>query len=79
MLWKSSQNNSMIIKVKVKPNSEKQEIAKNGELYTIHLKSAAEDNKANIELIKLLSKFFKKEIKIKTGKTSRNKLIEVVD
>lgn len=69
----------MIIKVKVKPNSSKREIVRDGENYVVSLKSPAEDNKANIELIKLLKKYFDKEIKIKTGKTSRNKLIEVIN
>ncbi len=67
----------MIIKVKVKPNSKKQEIRKiNEEKYEVNLKSPAEKNKANIELIKLLKKHFKKKIKIKSGLTSKNKVIE---
>ncbi|MEK6883804.1 MAG: DUF167 domain-containing protein [Nanoarchaeota archaeon] len=69
----------MIIKVKVHTLSEKQEIIKEPEnIYTVHLKSPPENNKANIELIKLLKKHFKaKEVKIKSGLTSKKKLVEV--
>lgn len=69
------------IKVKVKPNSGKQEIVENenSDGYIVSLKSAPENNKANIELIKILEKHLKKKIKIKSGFTSKNKLIEVQD
>lgn len=71
----------MILKVKVKPNSRKQEIEKiNDNDYKINLKSKAEDNKANIELLKLLKKYFKVDsnnINILKGLRSRNKIIEI--
>lgn len=69
----------MKIKIKVKPNSGKQEIVKNEKNYIICLKSAPENNKANIELIKILKKYFGKPVKIKSGFTSRNKIIEILD
>jgi len=52
----------------------------NGEEYIVSLKSVPEDNKANIELLKLLKKYFKVEvddIKIIKGKTSKNKLVRI--
>ena len=67
------------IKVKVKPNSGRQEIIKEGKSYNVYLKSPAENNKANIELIKMLTRHFKKEIKIKSGFSSREKTVEVFD
>lgn len=67
----------MIIKIKVKPNSGKQKIIKNNENYIAYLKSPPENNKANIELLKLLKKYFDKSVRIKSGLTSRNKIIEV--
>ena len=70
----------MIIKVKVKPNSEKQEIIDNGKEYIVHVKSEPEKNKANIELINLLSKYFNRDlskIKIKSGAKTNYKLIEL--
>jgi len=68
----------MIIKVKVKPNSKAQELVKTGENeYKIALKEKAEDNKANIELLKLVKRHFGKEVKIIKGLKSRNKIVEV--
>ena len=69
----------MIIKIKVKPNSGKQELVKISEdEYIINLKKPAQDNKANIELFKLLKKHFKAEnIKIIKGLKSREKIVEV--
>lgn len=69
----------MKIKVFVKTNSKKQKIQKTGEdTYNIYLKSLPIENKANIELIKLLKKQFKKEVKIISGKTNNKKIIEVL-
>lgn len=73
----------MIIKARVKPGSGKQEIEKiNESEYLVWLKSKAEDNKANIELLKLLKKYFKdkysfEDIKIIKGLKSRDKIIRL--
>ncbi|MBE9053203.1 DUF167 domain-containing protein [Nostocales cyanobacterium LEGE 11386] len=68
-------------KVKVKPNAKQQKIAEqtDGSL-TVHLKSPPVDGKANEELIKLLAEKFgvpKSHIRIKSGLSSRQKLIEI--
>mgnify|MGYP001583563086 CR=1 FL=1 len=67
----------MIIKIKVKPNSGKQSIEKKGESYLVNVKSPAENNRANIEMIKLFGNYFKKSVRIKLGLTSKNKIIEI--
>ena len=68
----------MLINVKVKPSSGKQEVVKVSENnYKIYLKCKPENNKANIELISLLEKYFKCKIKIVGGRTSSKKVIEV--
>ncbi len=67
----------MIIQVKVRPNSSTQEIIEKDNKLIIKLKEKAEDNKANIELINLLSRYYKKRVRIKSGLKSRIKLIEV--
>lgn len=70
----------MIIDVKVKPNSGKEEIRQISQNeYAVFLKKPAKNNKANIELLKVLQRHFKKKIKIKSGFTSKNKIIEVID
>jgi len=54
-----------MIKVKVKPGSGMQKIVKiAADEYIIWLKSAAQDNKANLELIRLMKKYLGKNIKI---------------
>jgi hypothetical protein len=71
----------MKIKVKVKTRKGEQKIVELGEnKYLIYLKSEPKDNKANIELINLLSKYFSaspKNIKIKSGRSSRDKILEI--
>lgn len=70
--------NIMIINIKVNTKSGKQEIKKIDEYnYRISLKSKPEENKANIELIKLLKKHFGKDIKIIKGLKNRNKIVEI--
>jgi uncharacterized protein (TIGR00251 family) len=67
----------MRLSIKVYPNSKKQEIVKIEEdKYKIYLKNKAEDNKANIELLKLLRKEFNKQFKITRGKTSKEKICQ---
>lgn len=65
----------MIINAKVKPNSEKFEI-REGSVWTISLKSPAENNKANIELIKEMTKRYGK-CKIIKGTKSKSKVLEI--
>ena len=67
----------MIIKVKVKTNSKNNNIIKEGDFYKVNIKSQPENNKANIELIKLLTKYFKKKVRIIKGLKSREKLLSL--
>jgi len=68
-------------KVKVKPNSKVQKIEENADgSLTVRLKSPPVDGKANEELIKLLAEKFdvpKSHIRIKSGLSSWQKLIEI--
>lgn len=68
-------------KVKVKPNSKQQKIIEESDgSLTVYLKSPPVDGKANEELIKLLADKFelpKSQIRIKSGLSSRQKLIEI--
>ncbi len=65
----------MIINVKVKPNSKKFQI-KEGDVWMISLTEPAENNRANIELIKEMTKRYGK-CKIIRGKTSKSKVLEI--
>ncbi|MFH0869289.1 MAG: DUF167 domain-containing protein [archaeon] len=65
----------MIISVKVKPNSPKTEILSEGAVLEVAVAAPAENNRANIELIKFLGKKFKKKARIIRGLTSKNKVV----
>ena len=67
----------MIIKIKLHPNSSREKIEKNENEYEVWLKEKPVDNKANEKLIKVLKKHFKKQVEIKSGFTSRNKIVEI--
>tara|TARA_Y100000034_G_C6723529_1_gene320197 strand:- start:74 stop:298 length:225 start_codon:yes stop_codon:yes gene_type:complete len=70
----------MIIQVKVKPNSARQEVEKiSDEEYKVYLKKPAENNKANLELLRLLHKYFNKEVRFVKGLKNKNKVIEVIN
>ena len=67
----------MIIQTKIKPNAKKFEIKKtDNTTWTISVKSAPENNAANREIIKELSKTYKL-VRIIKGLHSRNKIIEL--
>lgn len=71
----------MIINVKVKTNSSQQKIEDFGNHhYLIYLRSAPENNEANLELLKLLSKYFgipATHIKFKAGIHNNEKILEL--
>jgi len=67
-------------KIIVKANSKKNEVLgydKIKEAYRISIKEKAEDNRANKEIIKFLSKLLKKKVRIVSGLKSKEKIIEV--
>jgi uncharacterized protein len=68
-------------KVKVKPNAKQQKIEEQSDgSLNVHLKSPPVDGKANEELIKLIAEKFnvpKSFIRIKSGVSSRQKLVEI--
>ncbi len=66
-------------KVIVKPNSQKNEMLgfdEEKQAYIVRIKAKPEDNKANIELIKFLSKEMKAKVRIVGGFKSKEKLLE---
>lgn len=69
----------MKISIKLHPNSSQEkikEIEKDKD-YEIWIKEKPVDGKANEELLKLLKKHFKKEVKIVSGFKSRKKTVEI--
>lgn len=67
-----------IITVKVKPNASKTRvISQSPEELVLAVSEPAEDNKANIEVIKFLSKHFKANIEIVRGLKSKTKIVRI--
>jgi uncharacterized protein len=70
----------MKIKIKVHPQSSRNEIKKIEEKsYEIWIQEKSVNNKANLAIIKLLKNYFKKEVRITSGFKSRNKIVEIED
>jgi uncharacterized protein (TIGR00251 family) len=72
-----------VIQVKVKPNSRKSLLEQNQDgTWLAQITSAPVDGKANEELIGLVAKQFgcrKAEVSIKSGRSSRIKLIQIAE
>jgi len=79
----------MFIKIKVKTNSGEQKVEKISDdlffekgfegLYFVKLKDPPEGGRANLELVRVLAKHFGKDVKIKSGFTSKLKIVEVME
>lgn len=70
----------MKIKVKLHSNSSQEKIKKISEKkYEIWIKEKPIDNKSNEYLIKLLKKYLKTNVKIKSGLTSKLKILEILN
>jgi len=71
----------MLLEIKVKPNSRKPRIEEGaGAVLTVYLKSPPVEGKANEELIQRLAERYgvpKSRVRIKSGHSSRSKLIEI--
>ena len=62
------------IAIKVKPNSSQSKIVEENGNIVVHVKAPPENNKANLEVIKLFSKLYK-NVKIIKGLSSKRKLL----
>ncbi len=69
------------INVKVKISSKKESVKYEDDIYTVYTNTPAKENKANISVISLLSKHLnipKRNISIKKGLKSRNKVLTIL-
>ena len=68
------------IKVIVKAKSKKEEIDYNKDknVYIVYVKSVAKKGKANLDVIKLISKYSGKPVKIIKGLKSKEKIIDIL-
>ncbi len=66
------------VRIRVKAGARKNRIAgfdESKKALVVEVKERAEDNKANIEIIKFFSKLLKGKVRIKSGLTSKEKVI----
>ena len=67
----------MQLEITVVPKSRAFRIEKKDGKIKIHLRSAPESNKANLELIRELKKLLKADVRIVAGLSSRRKILEI--
>ncbi len=66
------------VKVSVRPGSKQESISYDkNKGYIIRLKEKAEKSKANKELIRIMSKLLKENVRIKSGLSSRDKVLVI--
>lgn len=68
------------LKVIVKPSSKKDEVLgwdEKRDALRVNIKAPAEDNKANIALVKFFSKLAGRRVRIKSGLRSKEKLLSI--
>jgi uncharacterized protein (TIGR00251 family) len=71
---------SVIYAVHVKPGAKKSEVMGFDKDHTlrVEVKASPHDGRANFELVKLLSKHFGRQVRIKSGMTGKKKIVELV-
>jgi len=72
----------MKIQVKVKPSSRTEEVSQEGDSFIVKVKEPPKEGKANQAVIKLLAGHFgvpKSQVRVVSGFTSKNKVIEVAE
>jgi len=70
----------MIFNIRVCPRASRNHIEQKGNVLKVHLTKPPSDGLANSQLIDLLSEHFKikkYQVRIKSGKKARNKLVEI--
>ena len=67
-----------LLRIKVIPSSGRTELKEENGRLKLYLKSPPEKNKANLELIKFFKKEFALLVEIKSGATSREKVLRIV-
>jgi uncharacterized protein (TIGR00251 family) len=70
----------MLIKIEVKASAKVEELKViENNYYKIRVKASREKGKANRAVIKILKKYFGKDVRIVSGHSSTVKVLEVVD
>ncbi len=64
-----------ILEIIVKPNSKKQNITIQDNKIKVEIRSLPEENKANLEIIRIFEKISSRKVQIIKGRTSKNKVL----
>lgn len=69
-----------VISIVVKPNSPDDVVGydASGGFYRVCVKASPHNNKANLQVVKLLSRFFGRPVRIMRGATGRKKLVRLL-
>ena len=67
----------MIIHVKIIPKAKVEGIEKNGDTLIVRVREPAENNRANLSVIKALTKYYGRHVRMISGFRSRRKIIEI--
>ena len=67
----------MKIQVRIVPNAKAFKLEQRNDGWKIYLKEKAEENKANLALLKRLRKLLKREVRLIAGAKARNKVLEI--
>ncbi|MEM4240053.1 MAG: DUF167 domain-containing protein [Candidatus Woesearchaeota archaeon] len=68
------------LQVRVKPNARKNDVlSQEGSTMTVAVAAPPEKGKANLELIRFLSKKLKKQVRIVSGFGNSSKILEITD
>jgi uncharacterized protein (TIGR00251 family) len=73
-------NGFVKIQVKVAPSSRTEAVIKDGERYLVKVKEPPKEGKANGAIIKLLAEYFKvpkASLRVVSGLSSKNKIVEI--
>ena len=72
----------MKLQVKVKPNSRTEEVSQESDSLIVRVKEPPREGKANLAVIELLAEHFgvpQSQVRILSGLSSRNKIVEVTE
>lgn len=69
----------IFVDVKANCDEQKVEVFEEGKRYRVFLKAVPRENEANLELLKLMKRFFKKKVVFVSGLKSKRKVLEVCD
>jgi len=70
-----------VLKVLAKPGKKETRIIRydpEREALVVEVGAPAEDNKANVEIVKFFSKLLKRNVDIKSGHTSKQKMLRII-